>query len=355
MPDDPLRPVLARQPIFDRHLRLVAHELLFRGGQCEGPPAAAGDAATWQVLAEIRSGTYSFTPSTLPLFVNFTRHYLINPHALPAPHIVVEVLEDVRVDDQLLEGLRTLKQAGHRIALDDFCLKPSNRVLLPLADIVKVDLLAMTGRALSRQLAELRRWPITLLAEKIERREQFEHCQQLGFELYQGYYLARPQSARQLKFSSRFPALLGQLRATLAELADGGSACPMTECLLHTACAPPALSRRTLARGAICRQLAAAPLSELAFATGVLSMFDVLTGAPLVEVAGALSLPAPIGAALLEAVGPLAGPLSRTLAAELAHSASDNELLALKRRADSWAASVYPLRAPLTLPALHDL
>jgi EAL and modified HD-GYP domain-containing signal transduction protein len=31
-----------------------------------------------------------------------------------------------------------------------------------------------------------------LLAEKVETREQFEHCKQLGFHFFQGYYFAKP-------------------------------------------------------------------------------------------------------------------------------------------------------------------
>lgn len=353
MAQSALRPVLARQPIFDRRLRLVAHELLFRGGRCAGPATSGGDAATWQVLDEIRSGNHSFEPSTLPLFVNFTRQFLIDPVGLPTPHIVVEVLEDIQVDDALLAGLAKLKGAGHRIALDDFCLKPSNRDLLPLADIVKVDVLALSRRTLNHQLAQLSEWPITLLAEKIERREQFEHCQQLGFELYQGYYLARPQSAQQLKFSSRYPTLLGQLDEHLLALRDGASAAPLAESLVSTAYAPPALTRRALARASLCRQLAPPDLGQLAFATGALSMFDALTGAPLTEVAAALSLPDLIQAALLEGRGPLAQPLAQAIEAELAVDL-DPPLQAERRRAELWAASVYPLRAPLTLPPIGE-
>ena len=97
--------VFARQPIFDRDLRLVAHELLFRGGFAEGPSADRGDRATWQVLGEVRAGSHSYQASALPVYINFTRNWLLSNASLPAPHVVIEVLEDLPVDGPLLARL----------------------------------------------------------------------------------------------------------------------------------------------------------------------------------------------------------------------------------------------------------
>ncbi len=39
---------------------------------------------------------------------------------------------------------------------------------------------------------QLRRYPLQLLAEKVETVEEFQHCMDLGFDLFQGYYFAKP-------------------------------------------------------------------------------------------------------------------------------------------------------------------
>ncbi len=46
--------------------------------------------------------------------------------------------------------------------------------------------------AFDRAAPKLREYPAKLLAEKTETREQFEHCKQLGFHFFQGYYFAKP-------------------------------------------------------------------------------------------------------------------------------------------------------------------
>ena len=63
---------------------------------------------------------------------------------------------------------------------------------MDLVDVVKVDLLALDAGELPGVLEHLKRWPVKLLAEKIDDRDQFEHCRELGFGLFQGYYFAKP-------------------------------------------------------------------------------------------------------------------------------------------------------------------
>jgi EAL and modified HD-GYP domain-containing signal transduction protein len=40
----------------------------------------------------------------------------------------------------------------------------------------------------------LRKYPVELIAEKVETPEQFRHCQALGFDYFQGYYFAHPEN-----------------------------------------------------------------------------------------------------------------------------------------------------------------
>jgi EAL and modified HD-GYP domain-containing signal transduction protein len=41
-------------------------------------------------------------------------------------------------------------------------------------------------------VAHYRKFPMKLLAEKVESREEFQQCLELGFDYFQGYYFARP-------------------------------------------------------------------------------------------------------------------------------------------------------------------
>ena len=86
----------------------------------------------------------------------------------------------------------SLRVFGHNIALDDFQLAADDGGLLALADYVKVDF-QLCGKDQRKEMVEyLAKKPVKLIAEKIETREQFRSALDEGFQLFQGYYLARP-------------------------------------------------------------------------------------------------------------------------------------------------------------------
>lgn len=97
------------------------------------------------------------------------------------------------MDEALLASVRRYKDDGYRIALDDFIYDPVYEPLLPLVDIVKVDIRAAGMDQVEETVKKLRRFRMTLLAEKIESHEEFRQCVRLGFKLFQGYFLRRPE------------------------------------------------------------------------------------------------------------------------------------------------------------------
>ncbi len=208
---------LARQPIFSRTLRVHGYELLFRRDNATTAGVTDGDAATSSVIlnafAEI--GLDRITGDR-PAFLNLTRRFLIEePIPFPPRRVVLEVLEDIVPDSELKEALRRLAQRGYRIALDDFVFEHGPKELLPLVDIVKVDIEGMKPQAIVEHARELRdRGVPKLLAEKVETREIMELCRSAGFDYFQGFFLCRPSTLRRRTIPSNRLALL-QLIATL--------------------------------------------------------------------------------------------------------------------------------------------
>ena len=188
---------VGRQPIYDRHMNVVAYELLFRNnGKASGADVTDGDAATFTVLTNtlIEIGLENVCGNR-PAFINFTRGFIEGRFPIPVERdrIVIEVLESEIVDAPLLEGLHRLKEFGFRIALDDFQLTPQTRPLLDVADIVKLDIQQYDRRELADCVNELKTYSVTLLAEKVETLDEFERCIASGFDLFQGYFLSRPR------------------------------------------------------------------------------------------------------------------------------------------------------------------
>jgi len=186
---------VGRQAILDPKLNTYAYELLFRCSDSNFANVTDGNKATSHVInnAFLEIGLEQIVQHHFA-FINLTREFLLGeiPFPLPAGKVVLEVLEDVAVDDELLSSLKDLKNNGYIIALDDFVLNDTNRALIPLADIIKIDLMALSQQALIEHAKELKLHNVKLLAEKIETKQEFELCKQLGFDYFQGYYFSKP-------------------------------------------------------------------------------------------------------------------------------------------------------------------
>ena len=188
---------VGRQPIYRKDLSLYAYELLFRGKRDDvNANVVDNDAATSEVLYNtfIEIGLENIIGDHRA-FVNLTERFLIGEYPLPCDNkrLVLEILEHVKVTDNLIEAVKGLKQKGYKIALDDFIYRPELKPLVPIADIIKIDLRALSQEQLRRYVTILRdKSNAKLLAEKVETREEFQLCLDLGFEFYQGYYFSKP-------------------------------------------------------------------------------------------------------------------------------------------------------------------
>lgn len=189
---------IARQPIVDGEHRLIAYELLFRhSAHAQSAHIDTDVDAGITVISNTlcNMGTEWLLKGKLA-FVNMEVAMLMSSFStlLPQENVVIEVLETVPVTPEVLARLRELREAGYRFALDDFNYLPESEPLLPLADYVKLDVLAHTPEELTRLVYAIRKYPVKLVAEKVETPEQFRHCLSLGFDYFQGYYFARPEN-----------------------------------------------------------------------------------------------------------------------------------------------------------------
>jgi EAL and modified HD-GYP domain-containing signal transduction protein len=188
---------VARQAISDAQGRLFGYELLFR--RDPGATAANADndgATTATILAAFSEFGASELLGGKPGFINLTRTFLIGDLPLPfSPDAaILEVIESVRLDHDVILGALRLTNDGYRLALDDFVWSPEAEPLLAVADIAKIDVLAMTWDEVLYTIEKCRHHSVRLLAEKVENAEMMQKCLDEGFELFQGYHLARPET-----------------------------------------------------------------------------------------------------------------------------------------------------------------
>jgi len=203
---------VARQPIYDSAMAVMAFELLYRPSPSETKARIIDPRqATLEVIssAALEIGLDRLSGGQ-PVHINFPMELLVDVPDLPLPPnlVVIEVLEDVRAEPAVVEGIRKLRARGHRIALDDYSPQVSDPRLLEFADIVKLEITHPPAAELAKLVKELKPRGVQLIAENVETPEDFESCVALGFTGFQGYFLQHPQTFRAKRVpSSRLSTL----------------------------------------------------------------------------------------------------------------------------------------------------
>lgn len=361
---------VARQPIFNRRGDLVAYELLYRSGLHNAfPPGTDLQNASAQVIRDaLTVFGYEALLGGKTGYINAADEVLRQGwyRLLPPGRTVVEVLETVAVTQDVLTACQVAKLSGYRVALDDFVYRPDLQPLLDLADIVKIDFLQTLAGTRQRARHQIGNQALAL-AEKVETPADFREAVEAGYDLFQGYFFARPEivqrkdipaskftqlqllkvlSQRELDFAAveatikHDPALSIKLLRFLNSAAFGWRSRVQTlkqalvmlgerpfrrwasliAMSLLANDKPPALLLTCMVRARLAEALApAAGLGETsldAFFAGILSGADALMGRPLSELLQELRVERSVADAL---VGRGEGRLAQLLALALAY------------------------------------
>jgi EAL and modified HD-GYP domain-containing signal transduction protein len=202
---------IGRQPIYDRKLNVYAYELLFRAAADNSASFTDGDQATTDVIVNtfLEIGLDNIVGNRLA-FINLTRSFFVGEHSisLPKDRVVLELLEDIDADAEVIAGVKRLSDLDYTIALDDFIYHESLQPLVSLADLVKIDIMALNRGEIREHVNALRQHPLRLLAEKVETQQDFDFCMELGFDYFQGYFFAQPKVIRGQRLPNNRLAIL---------------------------------------------------------------------------------------------------------------------------------------------------
>lgn len=214
---------LARQPILNRHQCVVAYELLFRNA-ASGPANVLNDlAATASVIAHAAEIGMEKVIGCTRAFINVDATVLKSDifKILPQQHIVLEILEKVEATPEVIACVRALAALGFTFALDDVIADTADiRQFLPFVEIVKIDVKDMPLAQLGSLVSHYKQANKKLLAEKVETRALFQHCRDLGFDFFQGYYFAEPVILAGKKLAPSQLAVLHLIQQISADVDD---------------------------------------------------------------------------------------------------------------------------------------
>ncbi len=188
---------IARQPIFNRNMKVYGYELLYRQSRNNYFEGTDDDQATTNLINNTFM-VFGFQELTEQKrgFINFSQNLILSDlvYVLPKDKVVIELLEKVEPNEKVLEACRKLKEKGYILALDDFILEQYTKEYIPLielADIIKVEFPAIQGKGIQKMIEQFGK-RIIFLAEKVETREEHQRAMDMGFKLFQGYYFSKP-------------------------------------------------------------------------------------------------------------------------------------------------------------------
>jgi EAL and modified HD-GYP domain-containing signal transduction protein len=350
---------IGRQPILDRRSNLVAFELLFRASGEKDAHVTDDVIATATVISNVfGSLDIDEVLGKYKGFLNLDAFLLKSDtiELLPRDRVVFELLETIHIDPSIVARCKELKGLGFTLALDDFLTFRDEFIpALEVVDIVKVDIMPLSRAEIKATVSQLKKWPVKLLAEKVDSPELFQYCLDLGFDLFQGYHFAKPVIVTGKQFSPSELALMRLLNLLLADASNSkieelfksqpelimklmrlinsvGSGLTRKIASIHDAIialgrdqlmrwlklllysqtshgkSPEPLLQMATKRARLMELLAAHSVNEIedeAFMTGILSLLDALFNMPLSEIISTLGVGESVEAALLHAEGEL--------------------------------------------------
>lgn len=197
--------LLARQPVFNKSQDVVAYLLLYRNSDEQAPQTINDHLATSSVILNTYASIcQDGEVRSLPCYIKLTDKTLMaeNFPELPKEHFVLEILGHSNITPEFVERIKELSQLGYRIALSDYKQDPKFEPLLNYIQIVKVDIQSTGLDHLPHILKDLRSYHLEMLADKVETQDEFRKCMELGFTLFQGYFLSKPEPIKGKKLGS---------------------------------------------------------------------------------------------------------------------------------------------------------
>ena len=202
---------VGRQPIYSSNLDIFGYQLIYRVQDSSASHAKNGEQATSLMILNtfVEIGLKRVVGDRLP-FVKVGREFLLNHYDLPVPpeNIILDVNKQEVIDQDLVNGIQFYTRRGYWICLADFEMTRSYQELLKYVHIAKINTAGLDKITLSQKAIFLRHFRIKLLADKLETRADFDLCKSLGFDYFQGYFLARPNIVRGRRIPARRLAIL---------------------------------------------------------------------------------------------------------------------------------------------------
>ena len=193
---------LAKQKVFNRKNKKFAYELLFRDNEHGIVNFTTNIQATSHVLINILTNVKHIFDEPGAVLVNVDEEFLLSGliDILDKDKFMLEVLETTDLSDKVISKIKTYHKRGYKIAIDDFdCSLEMIKKFTPIfkyISLIKIDIQSSEPQNLKNVVPKIKQKGLKILAEKVETKEEYIECFDMGFDLFQGYYLEKPQTVK---------------------------------------------------------------------------------------------------------------------------------------------------------------
>lgn len=192
---------IARQEVLDRNDKVVAYELLFRDHAHGIKDFPTNLKATSQVVMNALTNLKieDLIPKNYKAYINTDETVLTSGiiDILDKSIFVLEILESADLTEKVIKKIVQYHKSGFEIAIDDFdCSVEMIKKFTPILkyiSLIKVDVISANPENLKNVIPKLKKLGKKVLAEKVETEEEYDLYMKLGFDLFQGYYLSKPE------------------------------------------------------------------------------------------------------------------------------------------------------------------
>lgn len=214
---------IARQPILDREKDVFAYELLFRDGKNNSYPSVERDEATSKLIAKsYQTLALDDISCSKKSFINFQSETLMAglPASLDPENVVVELVAGKHNDDSLVDICKHVKNMGYKLALEDYRQDPKWTEFLPYIDMLKINTNQEDYDQIAKSVSQLANENVQLIADKVDTQDNFKIFKDIGFDYFQGYFFARPESVAQANLPTSKLTLVELMGASSSESFD---------------------------------------------------------------------------------------------------------------------------------------
>jgi EAL and modified HD-GYP domain-containing signal transduction protein len=196
---------IGRQPVFDQNGRVWGYDLFCVGDRSE---PGGGLSEPLNAAACVASGAYIYLQQILQggkkVIVDFTEKSVLEklPYVLPPVLTVIKIDEHASQRQSSMEALNRLKTDKYLIAVQGFTGDPACAPIYSLADILAIDVQGKEGGALQAEFATARNYASLVLACRVQDRNLYETCRNMGFSIFSGSFFKSPEKITSRQLSS---------------------------------------------------------------------------------------------------------------------------------------------------------